>query len=330
MALLILPILNVGGLQLFYPENTLDGERVKPRSFQMGKAILIIYCILTLSCTALLKLCGMPFFTAFCYGVGTVSTSGLPLTQNTTNYFYDDYMPWVMSIFMLLSAFPLLSFSFLREGKFKKIFQDEQIKTYLKLVIIISILYATLLYYSSTHTILQSVKSSFFYSTSMLTTTGFDVEYNHPSSDVFLSILGLIGGCTGSTSGGLKILRLIVLFRLTKSHIQQMIRPHGVFIPSYNKKTLTPSIINSIYILLVFYILFFVLFTFLFCVLGLKVNYAVDISINMLSNTGTRFYPIHEIPNLQAVKALMNMAMFLGRLEFATLIAVLTPAFWRR
>lgn len=333
MALTLLPFLRVGGLQLFSTESSSHYEKILPKISQITKWLLGVYLSMTILCIGLLWVCGMSKLHAFCYGVSAVSTSGLSMFTNYGNYLGDPWIPWILIVFMILSASPLLLFvKFLTSGR-SVYFQDSQVQAYLKLIALCTLFVWCMRFLSSNISDFENFKTSLFQTASMITTAGFDAyEPSHwaPGLQVFLVSLCVVGGCTGSTSGGIKIFRFQIIYRTLRTQCYKMVIPHGMFRPMYRNQPVEEHTVYAVLTLMTLYVLFYVIFTITLILSGLGVTQGFELSANLLSNCGAHFFHFHPEKLSNGIKWIMSLGMLLGRLEFLTVLVLFTPIFWRR
>lgn len=332
MALTLLPKLKVGGMQLFYSEFSDRSEKIMPRISQIALALLIVYTVLTLICFFLLWLGGMTVFEAICHSMTTLATGGMSTCDEGLKAFDTPFNKVVLSFFMVIGASTLILFVRVATGDWKAYFRDSQIRAYLSTLcgsITIVVLWRWGVQgYSFEDTFLNGV----FLTTSMLTTTGLEMTEDWGDFYViFFFILMFVGGCTGSTAGGIKIFRFQILYRVIKAQVHQLLHPHGVFIPVYNKKRVEDQVVSAIFAFFTLY-----LFSWAFLALGLAMAglddwSSVSIAASTLSNTGVHLGDSYFDPKALSLGAkwLIILGMLLGRLEFITLIVVVMLPFWR-
>ncbi|AIL12896.1 hypothetical protein IM40_04220 [Candidatus Paracaedimonas acanthamoebae] len=336
MALTILPLLRIGGMQLFRSEFSDRSEKILPKVSQIASAIFGTYIFLTFACTLALWWAGMTFFHAFCHALSTVSTGGFSTFEASIEYFNDPYIEIVLIIFMIMGAITLTLFVRCIQGEAKTLFKDNQVRTLFKILIIAS-LATTFWLWQDGHELMYALRHSIFNVTSILTTTGFNSQDyslwgNFPI--MIMLALSVIGGCTGSTSGGIKIFRFHVMYATVKTQILQLRRPHGVFIPMYNGKPIPEGIFLSVFT-------FFALFVACLGALALALSlFELDLltclfaALSVLNNMGTGFGDILGDTGTYAAlptgaKWLLMFGMLVGRLEYITILILFSPKFWR-
>ncbi len=338
MALIILPTLRIGGMQLFRSEFSDKSEKILPRVSQISSAITSIYVFFTVACFFSLYLAGMTPFDAICHAMTTVSTGGLS-TKDASIAFYKSWaIEFIVIIFTILGSLTFVLFIRFWHGHAKAIFQDSQVRTFLNLI---GFFVALLFFWSWGHLGVSPVKAlreSFFVVTSLATSSGFTtIDYTTWGAFPCLALLivSIIGGCTGSTAGGLKVFRIQVLGYVVLTHLRQLRRPHGVYIPLYQGQKIPESVSSSV---LTFTSLYF--FT-VFCLsavltlFDLSMIDAFSASIAALSNMGpgvTKLIgPSGSLAGLDSgAKLSLMIGMTLGRLELLTIFVLLMPSFWKR
>lgn len=238
MALTILPFLRIGGMQLFHSEFSDRSEKVLPRVTQIATAIFSTYILLTLMCVLLLWVSDMTFVDALCYGLSTISTGGFsPHDSSVANFIDQPAVMLIIMVFMIIGGSTLILFVRFGRGESGVLFKDAQVRAYL-LFIISTIAFVFLWRLSSEqHLEFETLLTNCFSLVSIITTTGFSAE-NYGSWGTFGTMLFFflmfVGGCTGSTSGGIKIFRFQVLLAVVISHLKHLRHPHGIFVATYN------------------------------------------------------------------------------------------------
>ncbi len=337
MAMTIFPTLRIGGMQLFRSEFSDRSEKILPRVSQIVSGILIVYTLLTAVCGVLLYWAGMPVFDAVCHAMATVSTGGLS-TQNASIGFYDNpIIEMIIMVFMVMGGTTLILYVRLWNGDTKALRHDSQLRVYLGILLVASGIVTLYHWLGGRVDFLSSLRHGFFSTISIATTTGFVTEdYGRWGTfyPVFFFMLGLIGGCTGSTTGGIKIFRFQVLFALTRSHLLQLRRPHGVYVPLYQDYKISDAIAFSVFTFITLYCFCLVIVALALSSFGLDFITSLSGAAACISNVGpglgeiigphTSFYKLADGP-----KILMMAGMILGRLELLTILVLFVPSFWR-
>ncbi|MGL4426151.1 MAG: TrkH family potassium uptake protein [Alphaproteobacteria bacterium] len=333
MALTLLPKLKIGGMQLFYSDFSDRSEKIMPKVSQIAASLLLVYSFLTALCALLLWFGGMTFFEAFCHAMTTLATGGMSTSDNNIETFITPFIESVLVIFMILGGSTLLLFVRVLTVDWKAYFCDSQTRAYLFLLSFFSVFAIFWLWKVQGHHFSDAFGRGLFFVVSTMTTTGFEVHHHHnPGFLTVLSVLLIfIGGCTGSTSGGIKVFRFQVLYRVMRSQIYQLLHPHGVFIPIYNKRRVEDQVVLAILAFLVLYFLSYAFIALSLAFVGLDPHASFLTTASVITNTGIGFGPgnLEAIAFPTAAKWLMILGMLLGRLEFIALIVVVTLPFWR-
>ena len=262
LAIAILPTLQIGGMQLLHMEQDDPYEKTLPKINHFVKELFVLYFVFTLICALLYYIFGMNAFDAITHAMTTISTGGFS-THNTSFAFFDSPKIELISIFfMIIGSLPFVIFIKFIHGEKKSIFQDDQIRLFfliLGTLILITTFWLKDNFYNENF--LYSLRISSFNITSVLTGTGF-ISSNYSLWGSFglviMIVIMFIGGCAGSTTGGIKIFRLQLLFRGAKTQIKKLTQPHGVFITSFNGRSVTDETFNSIMVFFFIYILVFI------------------------------------------------------------------------
>ena len=337
MAMTILPILRIGGMQLFRNEFSDRSEKILPRLSQIASAILSIYFLFTLSCTLLLRLAGMKWFDAICNAMCTVSTGGLSTKDMSIGAYNSFPIELILMIFMIIGGTTFILFVKLWHRNFKSVWRDSQLRVYLAVILSASLLGALWLTLQKNLSILTSLRHSFFAVVSVITSTGFSTE-NFTSWGSFpivlFFILSLIGGCTGSTAGGIKIFRFQVLVAVAMSHMRQLRRPHGIYVPSYQSQKITDNISTSVFTFLTLYAFCLILVTGGLSIFGLDFLTSISGASASLGNLGVGLSPLigpgGSFADLgTGPKCFLMFGMILGRLELLAILILFMPSFWK-
>ena len=338
LAVMMLPYLGVGGMQLFRTEFSDKTDKIRARAGDITWEIFSIYALLTLACAVLLAVFGMPLFDAVCHAMTTVATAGFSTKDASIGYFNAPMIQWTITFFMFIGA---LSFMLMARaiwhGDWRSILRDEQAHWFL-LAILVFILMMTLWQVAVNGRDLEgALRSSAFNIVSIMTTTGYSSE-NYAAWGTFpltlFMILLFVGGCTGSTAGGMKIFRFCILGSFAKWQIRSLVHRNRVLLPTYNGTPVTENIIRSVIGFIVLYILGFVLLGLAISAFNIDILTAYSAAAQALSNVGPGLGPIigpsgnyAALPD--GVKWLLALAMMIGRLELLTVMVLFTPTFWR-
>lgn len=336
MAFTVMPLLKIGGMQLFRSEFSDRSEKVMPRVSQIASAIVLTYLFLTMLCTGLLYGAGMSFLEAVCHGFTTMATGGFSTSDASIAYFNSPVIECIIMVFMFISATTLILFVKMLQGRPRAVWNDSQARLFIK-VILACITIMTLWRFSQQTPAIQALRESAFNIISIITTTGYttaDYTFWGTFPLMFFFILMMIGGCTGSTSGSIKILRYQIMFAVAKSHIYQIRRPHGIFPPTYDGKPIPDTISISVFTFFALYIVSFGLLVMGLGLYNLDLSTSLSAAASALNNIGPGFGPIigpsgtfTSLPD--GAKWMLMAGMLLGRLEYITFLILFVPSFWR-
>jgi trk system potassium uptake protein len=334
MSIALLPLMGAGGMQLFRTESSDRSDRVLPRAADVAAATAWIYAVLSAVCAVAYYLAGMSAFDAICHAMTTLSTGGFSTHDASIAYYHSLTIYWIGTVFMLAGSIPFVLY--IRALRLRPL-RLTQIKLLITIIICVSAPLSIYLYITNNFNIFESVTLIVFNVVSIITTTGFVASdytqwgYVMPTVFFFLTFLG---GCTGSTSGGIKMMRLAVMFKTVGVSIKKLVNPHGIFVERYDGQVLERDVMESV---AVFMILYLTTFTIIFLVLemvGLDFETTLSGAATALGNVGPGIGPIigpsgtfASLPD--AAKWVLSVGMLLGRLEFFTLLVLLTPSFWR-
>ncbi|MEM7463848.1 MAG: TrkH family potassium uptake protein [Pseudomonadota bacterium] len=336
MGLLILPFLRVGGMQFFRMESSERADKPVARIQTFASYLITIYVMLTLSCMVTYAAGGMEWFDALNHAMTTIATGGYS-THDTSFAQFGDAVLVTAIIFMLVGALPFTAFFlFLINNDFRKAFDSQIIGL---LIIIFALFVPAFIAASETGAFLPSdaFLHSLFNVVSIVTTTGYAttdyVSWGPLAVSVFL-VASFVGGCAGSTAGGFKIYRLIILAQTLRASIRELVYPNGVFPVYYNGRRLAPEALQSITVFFFAFIAILFIFTILLAATGMQFDDAFAGSLSCLTNVGpgitTLIGPAGNFATVpETAKWLMIILMLLGRLEIMTLLVILTPMFWR-
>ena len=337
MALTILPALKIGGMQLFRSEFSDRSEKYFPRVSQIASAILSTYLLMSALCGVAYWLAGMTPFEAICMMMATVSTAGFATSDLSLAYFDNSWIELIAVIFMIMGSTTLLLFTRFLQGDPKSLWRDSQARVYVSLMAIASTFMGLWLWNTDQYDFLSSLRHGTFTVVSIASTTGFTTaDFNTWGGFalIFIFLLMFVGGCTGSTAGGIKIFRFQILFKAAKAQVFQLRRPHGVFVPLYNNQKLREVDFMSVLAFFALYIFCYAALALALSLCGLDVISSLSGSATILGNVGPglgdQIGPSGHYGNLpDMAKWLMMFGMLVGRLELLTLLILFTPNFWR-
>lgn len=338
MAMTILPALRIGGMQLFRSEFSDRSEKYFPRVSQIAYAILSTYLLISFFCGIAYWLAGMEPFEAICIMMTTVSTAGFATSDLSIGFFNDFRIELIAMFFMIMGSITLLLFTRFLQGDPKSLFKDSQVKTFLSIVGISAAIMSLWLWSSDQYGLVESFRYGTFAVVTILTTTGYSTtDYSAWGAFAlpFLFFLMFFGGCTGSTAGGIKIFRFQILFKAAKAQLEQLRRPHGIFVPLYNNQKLNPSDFMSVLAFFALYIMCYGVLALVLALNGLDFLTSLSGSATILGNVGpglgSEIGPAGNYGGLpDLTKWIMMFGMLVGRLELLTVLILFTPSFWKK
>lgn len=336
-AIIILPFLRVGGMQLFQAERPDRSEKVVPRAAELVTAAAAVYLALLLACTIAYSVFGMTLFDAVCHALTTVSTAGFSTHDQSFEFFASPSLEVVAIVFMILGALPFVMFIRMTHGDLKAPWKDAQVRGLLKFLPVVILLMAVWLSSSRDFSFLEALRLTAFNVTSIVTTTGFtNTDYTQWGTFAFgmFFLLKFVGGCSGSTAGAIKIYRLQVAGMLTRSYLLHLISPNRVVSLVYNGRRLPEDVPFSVIAFLAIYMATIGAFTVVLAAFGLDFVTALSAATSAISTIGPGLGeivgPAGSYAGLPALaKWALCMAMLLGRLELFTVLVLFRPEFWR-
>jgi len=333
----ILPFLGIGGLQLMIAEMPgITPDKLHPRITETAKRFWAIYVIFTISEVLLLWVGEMDFFDSVCHSFSTMATGGFS-TQNNSIAGYMPYTQYVIILFMIFAGTNFTLHYFALHRKFEKIYTNEEFRTYFWIIAIISAFIALGLFIVYGLNRENSFRDALFTVVSILTTTGFvSTDYSLWPTFLWMFIFALmfIGGSAGSTGGGVKIIRHLLLIKNSLLEMKRSIHPHAIIPVKYNGRSVSQQIIFNVMAFFLIYILVFSFGTLTLSLLGHDFDTSIGATIATLGNIGPGIGDVGPIDNYAFfspfAKWLLSFLMLLGRLEIFTVLIVISPAFWKR
>jgi len=338
MAITVLPLLKVGGMQLFRVESSDRPEKILPRTSQVAVIIISTYLILTIFCAFFYKIFGMNFFDSVAHAMTTIATGGFSTHNESIGYFKNPNIEVVATIFIVLGSIPFISYLKFIKGNKKIFFEDVQIKGLIYLFILSTlIMFFYLLFNDNDNLLIEKVRIASFNVVSILSGTGYvtnDFSLWGKFPLIFFLFLMFIGGCAGSTACGIKIFRLQLLFLFINNQIKKLIYPNSIFIIKYNNQKITDSYMSSIIVFIFAYLFIFVLIAMMLSITGLDFLSAISGAATSISNVGPGLGEVigpngnfKSIPEIS--KWILSFGMLLGRLELFAVLILFFPSFWR-
>ncbi len=337
LSLAILPILGIGGMQLFTAEVPgITKDKLHPRVKETAKRLWGIYVILTFTEMILLMIGGMNLFDAINHSFTTMATGGFSTKNANTAYFTSSFIQYVFIIFMIFAGmnFTLHYMGF--HGKFGFVRSNTEFRYYISFIIIVAVVVAVIHLPNVSFHPEESIRQALFQVTSLVTTTGYvssDYENWAPFSRMFFFTLLFIGGCAGSTGGGIKFARHYILFKNSFLELKRLIHPRAIIPVRFNGKVVGNDIILNVQAFFIFYIGITVFGSILLSFLGLDFITAAGAVAACIGNVGPGIGAVGPVRNFadlpEVAKWILTFFMLLGRLELFTVLLIFTPAFWK-
>tara|TARA_Y100001970_G_scaffold272849_1_gene370046 strand:- start:454 stop:1902 length:1449 start_codon:yes stop_codon:yes gene_type:complete len=338
MAITLMPIMNVGGMQLFKISSSDTAEKILPKSKEISFRLIIIYSSLTLVCAFFYIIFGMNLFDGITHSMTTLATGGFSNYNNSIGHFESSLIELTSIIFIILGSLPFIAYIKFLNGDRKILFSDHQIKAFFK-IILFSIFFLFLYLAFKNKSFLEvNFLSVAFNVISILTGTGYVTQnFNDWGnfSIIFFIILMFIGGCAGSTACGIKIFRVQILYQFILNQLKKIIYPRGIFLIKYDKNNIDDKFLSSIISFIFLYIIIFFIITALLSLNGLDLMTSISAAATSISNVGPGLGEIigpngnfSQLSNIS--KWILSFAMILGRLELFAILVLFVPSFWKK
>tara|TARA_S200000501_G_C20866372_1_gene762055 strand:- start:4149 stop:5276 length:1128 start_codon:yes stop_codon:yes gene_type:complete len=335
MAITLMPIMNVGGMQLFQISNNDSSEKILPKSKEIALRLIYIYSSLTLLCLITYKIFGMGFFDSLTHSMTTIATGGFSNYNESIGFFNSISIEISSMIFIILGSIPFIAYIKFINGNKKIFIKDSQIKFFFGVIIFSIIVLSAYLLLSKSDEL--NLRSIFFNVVSILTGTGYvNAEFDGWGSFALIIFLGLmfIGGCAGSTTCGIKIFRIQILYQFVSNQLKKIIYPKGVFVLKYDQNPVDNKFIASIISFIYMYLIIFFSLTALLSLTGLDFITSISGAATSISNVGPGLGSIigpngnfSTLPDIS--KWILSFGMILGRLELFAILVLFLPSFWR-
>jgi trk system potassium uptake protein TrkH len=337
MAIAVLPMLRVGGMQLFRMESSDQSDKVLPRAAQIASSIGLIYVGLTVIWTALLWFAGMGKLEAVAHAMTTIATAGFSTADASIGHFDSAAIDWIITFGMMLSGLPFVLYLQAVRGRPMELWRDSQVRWFLAILWTVIAMLVLWQVFANGEPFLEALRYVAFNVTSIMTGTGYataDYDQWGTFAIVMFFVVMFIGGCAGSTTCGIKIFRFQVLYAMAATQMKALLQPHGVFIPQFNNRPIPETVGLSV-------LTFFFSFVFCFGLLamglglaGLDFLTAVSGAATAISNVGPGLGPVigpsgnfATLPD--SAKWMLSAGMLIGRLEVLTVLILFVPAFWK-
>tara|TARA_B100000945_G_C20402307_1_gene608030 strand:+ start:23 stop:1471 length:1449 start_codon:yes stop_codon:yes gene_type:complete len=338
MAITLMPIMNVGGMQLFKVSSNDTAEKILPKSKEISLRLIIIYTALTLICSFFYKIFGMNIFDSLTHSMTTIATGGFSNYNESIGYFNSSLIEITSIFFIILGSIPFIAYIKFLNGDKKIFFSDSQIKTFLKIIFFSIIILFIYFMFNNINVFEKNIITLSFNVISILTGTGYVTqdfsEWGNFPLFYFL-ILMFIGGCAGSTACGIKIFRVQILYQFLIVQLKKIIYPRGVFVIKYEKNNIDDKFMSSIISFIYLYVIIFFLLTGLLSITGLDFITAISGAATSISNVGPGLGDtigpngnFSKLPDIS--KWILSLGMILGRLELFAILVLFIPSFWRK
>ena len=338
MAITLMPIMNVGGMQLFKVSNSDTSEKILPKTKEISIRLIIIYLVLTFLCALFYKVFGMKYFDSLTHSMTTIATGGFSNYNESIGYFNSINIEITSMIFIILGSIPFIAYIKFLSGKKKIFFTDTQISSFIKIIffsILFLFFYLTIFYKGFSEVSLRSIT---FNVISILTGTGYVTQnFDNWGSFPLIYFLALmfIGGCAGSTTCGIKIFRIQILYSFLKSQLKKIIYPRGIFIIKYDNNNVDEKFMASIISFIYLYIIIFFIIAALLSLTGLDFTTSISGAATSISNVGPGLGELigpngnfSQLPDFS--KWVLSFGMILGRLELFAILVLFLPSFWQK
>nr|WP_255720450.1 TrkH family potassium uptake protein [Acuticoccus kalidii] len=337
IGLFLFPFLRIGGMQVFRNENSDRSDKALPRLVSVTRALCFIYLFISVSCVMVFAALGMSIFDAICHAMATVSTGGFSTHDRSFGFFEDARILWAAVVFMVLGALPFVAYVDLSvRGRFT-IWKDWQARTFLLGIILVSVTLAIWLQHTRNIPFQEALTQSAFNVVSVVTTTGFasdDYAVWGPFAFGAFFILTFIGGCSGSTTGGIKVYRFIIVFQALRRAFTRLVYPNAVQPLRFGDRIIEQDVYDSV---IIYFIAFFLVYGLTILMLSLAgqdfitaLTGAQTAFTNVGPGLGETIGPAGNFAPLGEFELwLLSFIMLLGRLEIMTVLILFTPVFWR-
>ncbi|WND03614.1 TrkH family potassium uptake protein [Temperatibacter marinus] len=337
MAVAILPMLQVGGMQLFHMESSDTSDKILPRARQITSAIGGLYITFTAICALMLIIAGLTPFDAIAHAMTTIATGGFSTSDGSVGHFDSAFVDFIIILFMIVGSLPFVLYLQVLRGKPLAFWRDEQARTFLYIVAILVGIVTLWLIYFKGYGPFEALRYGSFNIISIMTGTGYATmdygAWGTFSVTMFFCIM-FIGGCAGSTSCGIKIFRFQVLFKNMKNWIGKSMHPNGIFIPRYNGAKISPDVTSSVMSFLAFFLICYMILAVLVALTGVDWVTAFSGAGTAIANVGPglgdTIGPAGTFQTLpDSAKWILCAGMLLGRLELFTVLVLFSKTFWK-
>jgi trk system potassium uptake protein TrkH len=339
LSVTLMPLLGIGNMQLFKAESGgLDVERLTPRIAQTAKLLWIIYLAFTIVSAIFFKIFGMDLFNAVNHAMSAIASGGFSTKNESLGYFRSDAIEWVAICTMFASGVNFALYFRLFTGRISAVFQNTEFKAYIFLILTSAlIIFAANWSHNAGVSLGETIRNAVFHTVSIITSSGFcteDYDKWTPLSQYILLMLMFCGGCAGSTAGGFKVMRVVILFKQAINEMRGLLHPRGVFTIRMNGMPLNKSLVYGVTGFLFLYMLTVLVVAGAAATAGVDLYTAFSTGFAVVGNIGPGFMQAGPTETYafypDYVKAILGLAMIIGRLEIYTFFMLLMPFFWRK
>jgi len=336
LAVAILPLLGIGGMQLFMAESPgIAPDKIQPRIRATAGRLWLVYIILTFSEMVLLMFGGLDFYEAINHSLTTMATGGFSTKQDSIAFFDSAYIQFIIILFMFLAGVNFTLTYFALHGKFKRFWENDEFRFYFFAILGATLITAITLFVFGGFPAEKSIRDSLFQVISIITTTGY-VTADYTSWTPFLTVLFFmmmfIGGSAGSTAGGVKIIRHLILLKNMALEFKRILHPSAVIPVRFNKMAVGQDVTFNVLAFIMTYILIFVVSSIIMSAMGLDFLTALGAVATSLGNIGPGIGDVGPVDNFANIplygKWFLSFLMIIGRLELFTVLIIFTPYFW--
>lgn len=338
LSLAVLPFLGVGGMQLYKAEvSGPSPDKLKPRIMDTAMILWKVYVFFTVILIVLLLLGGLSFFDSLCQTFGTVATGGFSNKNASIAHFDSAYVDWVITGFMFLCGVSFALHYKMLTGKIRGVWKSPELRFFSTVVFVFIMASTFFVYHSSHNNLFDALRFSSFQVVSIITTTGF-ATYDYllwPALvQVILLLCMFIGGCAGSTSGGIKCMRIMLLLKMAYRELFRIVHPHAVQSVKMGRMMVKDDVLNGVTGFIILYLSLMVISSMLIAAMGVDFTTSLTSVLACISNIGPGFGQVGPASNYALLpdpaKWILSLCMVLGRLEIYTIIILMVPAFWKK
>ena len=336
LAIMVMPVLHIGGMQMFSTESSDTSSKDVPQIAKRMQLVCLVYLGVSIACTVCLYFGGMTLFDAVAHAMSTMSTGGFSTHDASIKYFDGTYIPYIIMFFMFVAAMPFMYILAIVTGRWRRVKNDMQPKTFALIIAVASLALGVYCWQHTNNSFSEALAKVSFAVISITSGTGF-VWHNYLQWGTFipasLFFLTAVGGCTGSSAGGIKIFRIDIVFQALRRHLKLMVNPHAVVVPRYNNQPVTNDIMLSVMVFLAVFTVVTMLSTLCLSLLGENLQDALSATLSCIANVGPgvtdKVSPVSTFAIFSpTAKWVLAFVMILGRLEFMTITVLLWPTLW--